>query len=317
MHILEIEVTNRCNLNCEHCYNRKEGDYELPLEFIIQHVKFVENYNVSKLVISGGEPCMYSQFTELCQWLLKNSSSNRKGKRVIHSNGLVRNVSIEQLKAFDIVHLSFELNETGVRTTDQREIVDTAQWIKKNGIYAYLFATIHSKNVDKIEEMVKIAASAEIDIAFNHHILLNEQEALSLQREQMRRITEKLHRLYKQGLALRCSSPMVSIIANRTSDSYIGVKGGCTAGIAACVIKANGDVIPCPFLRVKAGNIFEQKLEEIWFNSEIFALLRQRKNYQGTCGTCKYLSFCGGCRARTFSQTGKLNGSDPFCFKNC
>lgn len=67
-----------------------------------------------------------------------------------------------------------------------------------------------------------------------------------------------------------------------------------------------------PIFREICGNVNENKLEDIWFNSEILKKLRYRKKYE-TCGDCKYLAYCGGCRKSAYETSHKLNGFDKNC----
>ena len=309
-----MEITSKCNLNCIHCYNRNDGLAELPVSKIIELIDFAEKSCVSKMVFSGGEAVLHSQFVDLVRHLSKRPKS--KMKRVLHSNGFVKYVDIEDLRVFDIVHLSFELDETGVRVTPQKDIIAQALRLKEAGIYCYFFATIHSKNIHRIEDMVNLANDIGVNIAFNMYVDINDNGQLCMGLEKVKEVTIKLHGYFTEGKILRYTSPLVSIVSQQRSAEFIGIKGGCTAGIAACAVKANGDVIPCPFLRVKSGNIFENNMRDIWFNSEVFKTLRRRYDYQGQCGECEYLSYCGGCRARSLKTNGILNGDDPACFKN-
>jgi radical SAM protein with 4Fe4S-binding SPASM domain len=90
---------------------------------------------------------------------------------------------------------------------------------------------------------------------------------------------------------------------------------GCCAGRGFVYIKANGDVWPCPFLEISAGNILNQPFTEIWQKSDLFNSLRIReKTLKGKCGQCKYNRVCGGCRARAYIETGDHLGDDPACF---
>jgi radical SAM protein with 4Fe4S-binding SPASM domain len=93
------------------------------------------------------------------------------------------------------------------------------------------------------------------------------------------------------------------------------IRGGCTAGVAACVVDPSGNVFPCPFLREKAGNIYEQSLSKIWTNSKLFKKLRDRDTFSRSCRNCSLLYFCGGCRNRALKHTGKITGADPLCYK--
>lgn len=123
---------------------------------------------------------------------------------------------------------------------------------------------------------------------------------------------KKLLEYEKKQKITKVRHPNVSIFRGKTSVNYIGNRGGCTAGIAACSITAKGDVLPCPFLRVQAGNIFENSLEYIWNNSELLKNIRNRSNYE-KCGECKYVSFCGGCRKSAYESSGNIIGYDDEC----
>jgi radical SAM protein with 4Fe4S-binding SPASM domain len=163
--------------------------------------------------------------------------------------------------------------------------------------------------------MVEAANKQEIDIGFNLCVPEGNAASMVLSADQQITIIKKLHRLHKEGRILRFTSPLTAVLNDQRSPRYIGIKGGCTAGIAACSILPNGDVCPCPFFRIKAGNIHESDFREIWFNSKIFSALRDRKSFEEPCGSCDYLSYCGGCRARAMKVTGSLSGADVECLK--
>jgi radical SAM protein with 4Fe4S-binding SPASM domain len=90
---------------------------------------------------------------------------------------------------------------------------------------------------------------------------------------------------------------------------------GCSAGRGFVYIKPNGDVWPCPFVEINAGNIRKSSFDTIWRESEVFINLRNRENtLKGACGTCKYRTICGGCRGRAASYHGDYLAEDPSCF---
>jgi radical SAM protein with 4Fe4S-binding SPASM domain len=90
--------------------------------------------------------------------------------------------------------------------------------------------------------------------------------------------------------------------------------GGCTAGIAICVIDPIGSVRPCPSLGIEVGNIREISFQELWSHSEVFQNLRNRENLKGRCGLCEYKNICGGCRADAYARSGDYLTEDPKCW---
>jgi radical SAM protein with 4Fe4S-binding SPASM domain len=94
---------------------------------------------------------------------------------------------------------------------------------------------------------------------------------------------------------------------------YSGGAGGCPAGTHYMGIRPNGDVTPCPYLPVFAGNLRESPLADLWTSSEVFTDIRRRSSLGGRCGDCEMNAHCGGCRARAYGMTGDLMAEDPLC----
>lgn len=88
---------------------------------------------------------------------------------------------------------------------------------------------------------------------------------------------------------------------------------GCLAGTAVCFISNEGEVYPCGYLPVSAGNVRRQRFAEIWNGSEVFRLLRDPGALEGKCHDCRYQALCGGCRARAYAATGSFLAEEPFC----
>ncbi len=88
---------------------------------------------------------------------------------------------------------------------------------------------------------------------------------------------------------------------------------GCLAGTAVCFVSNAGDIYPCGYLPVSAGNVRQQRFGEIWSGSSVFERLRDSSALTGKCGICKYEGICGGCRARAFSDNGDYLAEEPFC----
>lgn len=88
---------------------------------------------------------------------------------------------------------------------------------------------------------------------------------------------------------------------------------GCLAGTGVCFVSHRGEVFPCGYLPVEAGNIRRQSFREIWEQSPLFAELRDPDLLQGKCGLCEFKNVCGGCRARAYGMTQEYLGEEPFC----
>ena len=88
---------------------------------------------------------------------------------------------------------------------------------------------------------------------------------------------------------------------------------GCLAGTGVCFVSHRGEVFPCGYLPVEAGNIRRQPFREIWEGSSLFAELRDPDLLGGKCGLCEFKRVCGGCRARAYGMTASYLEEEPFC----
>jgi radical SAM protein with 4Fe4S-binding SPASM domain len=88
--------------------------------------------------------------------------------------------------------------------------------------------------------------------------------------------------------------------------------GSCPAGKAYCRIMPEGDVTPCPYMPLVAGNLRQQSFGEIWHGAEVFDALRQPQ-LGGRCGACEFARMCGGCRCRAYATSGDPLAEDPAC----
>ena len=82
------------------------------------------------------------------------------------------------------------------------------------------------------------------------------------------------------------------------------VTKGCLAGTGVCFISHLGEVFPCGYLPVMAGDLRKQTFADIWENSQVFHTLRDTEGLKGKCGYCEFRNICMGCRARAYAATG-------------
>ncbi|RME44875.1 MAG: radical SAM/SPASM domain-containing protein [Caldilineae bacterium] len=85
------------------------------------------------------------------------------------------------------------------------------------------------------------------------------------------------------------------------------------AGNGFVFISHLGDVFPSGFMPVRAGNVKEQSLVEIYRHAPLFRTLRDPSQLEGRCGLCEFSGVCGGSRSRAYAVTGDPMAEEPFC----
>jgi radical SAM protein with 4Fe4S-binding SPASM domain len=114
------------------------------------------------------------------------------------------------------------------------------------------------------------------------------------------------------GISLKPSGHPGGHPGGHPSDMNATTKG-CLAGTGVCFISFQGEVYPCGYLPVVAGDLRKQNFADIWRDSVVFNQLRDTGNLKGKCGCCEFRNICMGCRARAFAASGDYLDQEPFC----
>ena len=62
---LMINITEKCNLKCKHCYITNKNPINFPLEKLIKIITEFYNLQGIRLILTGGEPFLYSKLKDL------------------------------------------------------------------------------------------------------------------------------------------------------------------------------------------------------------------------------------------------------------
>lgn len=113
----------------------------------------------------------------------------------------------------------------------------------------------------------------------------------------------------------KCAPHLRRIIYELAPDSPLlqnYAQGSCPAGKHYCRITPTGEVTPCPYMPVSAGNLRERTFGDIWYGAQPMHDLRE-PNLGGRCGSCEFARICGGCRCRAYATYGNYLAEDPAC----
>lgn len=329
------DTTWACNLHCPHC--RAMAPKNVPLiegerlEYLFDQL---EELSVDLITLTGGEIFTRNDALDLAKKSVEHGLRTR-----IQTNGLLLTKEIvHSLKDFGICNIGTGLDGASDLTYNHLRqkngafnvLIHNIKMIKAEDIPMSIECVINPKNLSELEDTINLANSIGIDMFlarmaiptshdYPHELLVSPEDyrrALRLiakKRNQLDRMLlnsqDPLYVIYDDELRIK----IIEKYGDRLSSG--NCIGGCTAGINMLYINPLGDIQPCPFLPVKAGNIFEQPLKEIWQSAKVFQLLRNRDNREGKCGACEYKHICGGCRARSMFLGSGLMGEDPFCLK--
>jgi AdoMet-dependent heme synthase len=332
------EVTAACNLRCIHCHatSGKPAADELTTreaKRFIDDLAKVDEFRM--LVYTGGEPLVRPDIFDLFEHSRRAGFAN-----VIATNGTL----IDEDMAFRLrksgvvgaaVSLDSSVSEIHNRIRANPNAFELAmrgmRAVKKAGILLQINVTAMEYNFDTLSELIELADDVGSGIMLMYQLVPvgrgSNIEDATLDITENERLLTFLQKKQKhistiiEPVAGPQYWPFLMEQSNKTDGIWMKMAEqgfhGCAAGRGFVYIKANGDVWPCPFVEVNAGNVRERPFESIWRDSQVFVNLRERENtLKGRCGQCKYRKICGGCRGRSMAYSGDYLNEDPSCFLN-
>lgn len=330
------EVTSACNLRCIHCHVRADTPASDELNTdeakrFIDSLARIDGFRV--LVYTGGEPLVRKDIFELMHHSRKAGLIN-----VLATNGtLITEETAFRLKEEGVACAAVSLDSWRDDVHDYvRNRQDTYELamrgiraLKKAHIPLQINCTAMQYNIGDLEELLELADGLGSGIMLMYQLVpvgrgdsirqatltLNENERL------LRFLAEKQKDVTTIVEPVAGPQYWPYLMERKGLNDgvwlYMAEKvfHGCSAGRGFVYIKANGDVWPCPFVEVSAGNVREKPFDRIWEDSHVFAALRNREyTLKGRCGLCRYRTVCGGCRGRAMACTGDYLAEDPSCF---
>jgi radical SAM protein with 4Fe4S-binding SPASM domain len=100
---LELQITNRCNLRCRHCYIGDKDPSEISVNHIRNILKEFEDIQGLRVLVTGGEPLIHSRFEELNEMLPEFFF-----RKVLFTNGLLLDGRISKLLNVDEIQISID-----------------------------------------------------------------------------------------------------------------------------------------------------------------------------------------------------------------
>jgi radical SAM protein with 4Fe4S-binding SPASM domain len=286
---LELQVTDRCNLRCRHCYIGDAGARnELSLKQIRNVLTGFEKMQGLRVMITGGEPLIHPSFPEINNMLPEFSL-----RKVLFTNGLLLTGKMVGSLNVDEVQVSIDGLEKAHDALRGKGSFSAAlgavRTCRDAGMEVSVSTMVHSKNLQDFDKMERLFGEEgvkdwTVDVPCPAG-RLNENSTFRITPEQGGRYLR-----YGHGEGLHASSP------------------GYGCGLHLMSALADGRVSKCTFYGDRAAGRIEDGIRECW------ARIRPVILDDLDCD-CEYIGICrGGCRYRA-EVLGDPKGKDLYkCF---
>jgi len=340
--IISWNITLRCPLKCAHCYvdaGERETEGVLSTEEAFGVIDQICETGKPIVVLSGGEPLLREDIFAIARygtdkglWMVMGTSGyllDQAMAKKLREAG-IRAVAISIDSSDPSVHDAFR----GIDGAWERA-VHAIRFCHDEKICVQINMSVMRSVIRDVEEVIEMGTALGVR-DFHLFFPVPTGRARLIQPRSAREYEDLIRQiLIKYRYSNLNIRPTCAPQFRRIADSFRITNPawgrGCLAGISYCRIFANGDVTPCPYLPVSAGNVRTTPFSEIWNNAELFTTLRDMDNLTGKCGRCTYKTSCGGCRARAYrkddtastlwcdglaqpeTQNGDICGEDPWC----
>lgn len=270
-HQISIDITNKCNLRCLHCYNFSGEnciiDNELTDDEFINFIESVSDFNLRNICFCGGEPLLRKKLLLKSANILKNK--NCYNISIVTNGFLLDKETLDELINAGVNRIQVSLDGANSLSHDRMRNYEGAfekakralELIVKEDIEFSVAFCPTSFNYKEFEEVFNYLKS------FNKKCTLRVQPLMEMGRanknlseiipsiEQYRQLVKKIYQLHNdEKVEIIWGDPIDHILRFSTMDIPYSMVS----------IRANGDIVLSPYLPLVVGNIKRYSLKDYW-----------------------------------------------------
>jgi len=343
------ETTQACDLACKHCRacaqpERDAG--ELTTAEAKALMDRLREFGPIVFVFSGGDCFKRPDIVELVEYGAKLGL--RMGITPATTPLATRDL-LQQLKDVGLTRLAISLDGSNAEIHDEFRQVSGSfdhglrilREAQEVGLSTQVNTVIRKANIDDLDAMTAlmttlgvvfwevfflvpmgrakpddVASASEFEAVFHRLYDLSKTASFDIKATAAPQYSRVVMQRKRAEIAAGSAEDVTDVMTrgmHYSQSDGIGRARNVNDGDGFVFISHTGDVMPSGFLPIKAGNIRDADVIDIYRNAPVFRELRDRTLLKGKCGTCGYRDACGGSRARAYAMTGDHLAAEPFC----
>jgi radical SAM protein with 4Fe4S-binding SPASM domain len=309
---VSIEVTTRCNLDCDFCFTRAVHggrEREPDSERIFSMIEQMKSLGVRRLRFTGGEPMLREDLGELI------ARAKANGLEVwLNTNGTIDGFDGRFLAGIDRIlipvhHATDESRITGKRTL--REKLRNVRKISRSGsgTKVTLGTVITGKNIGNLRTIHTLSQRLGLEWLI-FRLMSNRIDGTNTPQE-IRKFHETMSKLYAASGTRNIMSNAFPFCFFRNPDKarLFSLGGFMNDGRKRMIVDAMGRVKPSYYSMDVIGSF--KNIRSAW-GSETMKKLRHLEYLPTMCRECAYKTICrGGSRVMAREIFGSYRDRDP------
>lgn len=296
--MINLELTEHCDLRCPQCYQRFNDCSELPYSVLCDLLEQASRLGTQTVQFSGGEPLLYPNIFDA----VKTAKSLGFTIRISTSGKDLDDKAVLLLKenGVDFCHISLNGSSSEVHDLTRdgyRYAINAIEKLKSHDVKCIINWVAHHENTRDFSNMVLLARNLGVHMI---HILMmklnNENDLISAcSYDDLIQIKKQ----FEQNRDLIHIENCFVFLRILTEGKAIPlIDKGCLGGRFYMSISAKGEFLPCPHL--KWHSTVNQSIKEYWENDSTLSLLREIHKGDSCakqCLDCMYKHSCQPCYA--------------------
>ncbi len=269
---LELQITNRCNLQCRHCYIGEGPHQDLSREQIQRVLEQFEEIQGLRLLLSGGEPLVHPYF-----WRVNEILRDYAFRSVLLSNGTLISREVAKRLRVHEVQVSLDGMEEGHESLRGKgtfeKTVMAIDHLQEADMRVSVATMIHRRNLSEFDRLASLLRSKNIE-EWNVDVPCVEGRL-------------------KENQDLQVSpSEAGRFLGYGFGGGFHGSAENSTCGAHLCAIIPSGAVCKCGLFGQEPAGSIEEGLRTCWARIPRMAL-------RDLSCKCAVIEECrGGCRYR-------------------
>jgi radical SAM protein with 4Fe4S-binding SPASM domain len=326
-----VEITQRCNIRCRHCYNFDRGEVrgakasgrdaqaaaschatgdarpELTTPELLGLFGDLHAAGCLFLNLTGGEALLHPDLFVLLD----------RAAELNFSVGLLTNgVLLRPGMAGDLARYP-NLLRVGVSVYGASAAVHDGI-TQASGSFARTWRGVEALRARGVSVKVKFVimrdnaheAAAMLALAEQHQVPYGVDMTTTVRHDGDRGSLSQ--RLTLEQVETLSRGPLRGFLPTGRARAHSDASFACNCARGNCAITARGDVQPCISVPMVAGNIKDRPFAEIWRDSKVFTMIRQlRIADYAACAPCPHQGHCTRDRGAAFTYSGSYTGTDP------
>lgn len=309
-----LEITNRCNLRCLHCYFDPYSS-RLPLEELTTSevgdiLKQCFEIGVTYVTFSGGEPLCRPDIFEVMDY------AQRIGLFFgIKTNGtMITEAVADRLKKLGIIGADVSLYGATAATHEYvtgvpgsyDKTIRAIRHLRERKVWVGIRTSVMGCNVREIQEIEDLAK--QLGARYSADPLLFPAVGKPGSAAALRMDNEQLKAFIRDRSQVSQDTELTALELQRHLI--------CSAARTKCAVSPQGEVVPCVVWRLSLGDLRRQTLKEIWQGEIASGIRATGVSDLPTCNNCELAGYCLRCPGMLYMEKENSGISGPSS-ENC